>query len=197
MALTFAVVRAQLPPQVTPCIENCPAQAVAPGPGRMHRGRPYPSSSSPSRVVIECLCANEKIQQDVLSCLQLQCTTRELEVFQAIDAQRVPAHYVHDDSSSSKLVGGTVPSSHLSSTTSASVTSLANSTSLLSTSSTTPVALSSYSSSESSSSSLLDAASSAPSAAPASTNAAPRLLGHGAVGIYAVLGAVLGSVAVW
>ncbi|KAM5545269.1 hypothetical protein V8D89_001380 [Ganoderma adspersum] len=208
VAFALAGVRAQLlPPQVTPCIQNCALQAVA------------QDLDGCSVNDVQCLCANKKIQQDMFSCLQQQCTTQELEEVQVVVAAECAppasstsapasthsaapstAPVTHSASSSEARTSEktsassttTVPSTHFSSTPSVSVASLVNSTSLLSSTSTMPVALPSSSSTSSSSS---DASSTTPSAAPATTNAALRVEQH-AIGI-AVLGAVLGGAVIW
>ncbi|KAM5545280.1 hypothetical protein V8D89_001391 [Ganoderma adspersum] len=209
VAFTLSGVHAQqLPPRFTPCIKNCLVHAIA---------QDLNSCSMPD---VQCLCANKKIQQDVFSCLQQQCTTQEVSAVQAfVAAECAPAASstsTHSEAPSSSSSPSTrtgssseaytsgktsasfsataAPSSspHLSSTTTALATSLANSTSIISTTSTTPVALSSSAASS-------DAPSSTPSAAPARTNAATRV-DRDAIGIpvYAVLGAVLGgAAAVW
>ncbi|PIL26759.1 hypothetical protein GSI_11174 [Ganoderma sinense ZZ0214-1] len=209
LTLPFAGVRAQLPPQVTPCIENCLVEAAA------------QDLDGCSVSDVQCLCANKKIQQDALSCLQQQCTTQELEEVQVfIAAECAPAASSSSASSSSTHSTGpstsvthsasssephtsektsissttTIPSTHLSSTTSVSATSLANSTtSLVSTSFTAPLALSSSSPPSSSSATSNTTA----SAAPARTNAAVRA-GQDSIGIgIAALGAVFGGAMVW
>ena len=100
IALALAGVRAQLPPQVTPCIETCLAQAAAedldgcsvyvPSLPYIPRGAGAGAGAHAyyriRRTDVQCLCANKKIQQDVFSCLQQQCSTQEFEEVQVFVA---------------------------------------------------------------------------------------------------------------